>query len=169
MKYIRWSNSSDIKGVLTAIKLSRLAIAVIFILSVLLIPCCSCAKTGNPKIDSLLQTQVKLKKEQLSNPTSERLQLMQNMGMRTDDLEKQRIFIHMKDLPDSSQVRELESMGIVLYLDSWIPPLENHSTGFLLADMLIKRMAELAEIDYIINLETAERALEPQNGSQPQI
>ena len=88
--------------------------------------------------------------------------------MRVDDLESQRIFIHMEKLPDDSHIEELESIGVVLYIDSWIPPLENHPSGFLLADMPVDKLAELAEIDYITKLETAERALEPQNGFQPQ-
>ncbi len=169
MQSVKCSNSNrGNRDRITAISLPKAVPAVIFILSALLILCCSCSEPVNPKIGSLLQTQLNLKKEQLENPTSERLQMMENMGMRVDDLENQRIFIHLQKLPDDSQVKELESMGVVLYLDSWIPPLDNHPTGFLLADMALEKLAALAEIDYIIRLETAERALEPQNGFQPQ-
>ena len=45
---------------------------------------------------------------------------------------------------------------------------ENHSTGFLLADMSVEKLAELAEIGYIISLKTAERALKSQDGFHPQ-
>ena len=146
----------------------KTACGIVLIVVILLAFGCSPSEPANPKIGSLLQTQVNLKKEQLVNPTDERLQVMQNMGIRIEDMENQRIFIHLQELPDDSHVKELESMGIVLYIDSWIPPLENHPTGFLLADMPVDKLAELAEIDYIISLETAERALDSQNGPQPQ-
>lgn len=170
MKFDHWYGSSrcNRKG-LTTISLLKPVSAVIFILVTLLTLCCSCAEPANPNTGSLLQTQVNLKKEQLVNPSDDRLQVMQNMGMRVDDLGNQRIFIHLQEPPDDSQLKELESIGVFLYLDSWIPPLENHPTGFLLADMPVDKLAELAEIDYIIRLETAERALEPHNGFQPQV
>jgi len=59
-------------------------------------------------------------------------------------------------------------MNIVLYLDSWIPPVGAHSTGFILADMPIDKLEALAKKDYVVTVDTAERQLEPQAGSQPQ-
>lgn len=159
--YRNWKNTKAGKVLIKACGIT-------LIMVVLLTLGCADNEPANPKTGSLLQTQVNLKKEQLANPTKDRLQVMQNMGMSVDDLKQQRIFIHLQELPNESQAEELESMGVVLYLDSWIPPLENHPTGFLLADIPIEKLAELAEIDYIINMETAERALEPQNGFQPQ-
>jgi len=94
---------------------------------------------------------------------------MKAMGMRVDDLGIQRIFIHLTKELNWSQVEELEAIGITLYLDSWIPPVGAHPTGFSLADMPIDRLEELAEKDYVVRLDTAERVLEPQNGSQPQL
>jgi subtilisin family serine protease len=80
-----------------------------------------------------------------------------------DDLNKQRIYIHFADKPSRSQVAELEAIGVTLYLDSWIPPLKNHHTGFLIADMPIDRLEELSIKEYVISLYTAERVLEPAN------
>ena len=94
---------------------------------------------------------------------------MKAMGMRVDDLEIQRIFIHLAKELNSSQVEELEAMGIILYLESWIPPVGAHPTGFILADMPIDRLEELAQKDYVVKLDSAERVLEPQKGSQPQL
>ena len=90
------------------------------------------------------------------------------MGMMVDNLEIQRIFIHLGDQLNSSQIAELEAMGIILYLDSWIPPLGIHPTGFMIADMPIDKLAALVEKNYIVRLETAEQRLEPTGGSQPQ-
>ena len=116
------------------------------------------------KVSSQLLAQVNLRKEQIAEPSSERLELMKNMGMRVDKLEIQRIFIHLEQAPNTSQVEELKAMGITLYLDSWIPPVGVHPYGVLLADMPVDKLEEVAEKDYIVKLDTAERLLEPENG-----
>ena len=149
----------------------RLAITIGFIFS--LLPSVSCSnadtETINEKISSQLLAQVNLRKEQISDPTSDRLELMRNMGMRVENLETQRIFIHLSQELNQSQVEELEAMNIILYLDSWIPPVGAHPTGFILVDMPVDKLGELAEKDYVVRLDTAERQLEPSSGSQPQV
>ena len=123
---------------------------------------------GSHKISGLLGLQVQAKlNAQARGPQEEgqvdSLQAMQAMGMEVTDLNKQRIFIHLSQEPSQSQISDLESMGITLYLDSWIPPLKNHPTGFILADMPIDKLNTLAEKGYIVSLETAEQMLHPQN------
>jgi len=130
---------------------------------------CGIVATPKEKASSLLLSQIELRQQQIAEPTAERLEQMKAMGMRVDDLEIQRIFIHLTKELNSSQVEELEAIGITLYLDSWIPPVGAHPTGFILADMPIDRLEEVASKDYVVRLDTAERVLEPQNGSQPQL
>ena len=127
----------------------------------------SCASPSD-KISSLLCAQVDLREQQIAEPTTERLEQMSALGMRTENLAIQRIFIHLAGEPTLSQVEELEASGITLYLDSWIPPVGAHPTGFVIADMPIDRLEELAAKDYVVRLDTAERVLEPAGGSQPQ-
>jgi hypothetical protein len=137
-------------------------------LSVLPLIACTGEIETNEKASSLLLTQVTLRKEQIAEPDPERLEIMKDMGMSVDNLAIQRIFIHLAQEPSQSQVAELEAMGITLYPDSWIPPVGEHPTGFMLADMPVDRLADLAAKKYIIRLDTAERQLEPQGSSQPQ-
>ncbi len=124
---------------------------------------------NDEKVSSQLLAQVNLKKEQIANPTPDRLELMKNMGLRIDNLEIQRIFIHLSQELNPPQIEELEDIGVTLYLDSWIPPVGAHPTGFLIADMPIDKLEELARKDYVVRLDTAEQMLEPQGGSQPQV
>ena len=124
--------------------------------------------TINEKASSQLLTQVNLRREQIDKPTSDRLEIMRDMGMSVENLEIQKIFIHLNQEPNTSQIEELEAMGITLYLDSWIPAVGDHPTGFLIAEMPISSLEELAEKDYVVRLETAERQLQPQNAAQPQ-
>ncbi|MFC1938144.1 hypothetical protein ACFLWH_00570 [Chloroflexota bacterium] len=113
--------------------------------------------------------QINLRMEQITEPSTERLETMKRLGMAVDNLEIQRIFIHLSQELNQTQVEELQAMGMTLYLDSWITPVGAHPTGFITADMPVSKLKEVAEKDYVMKLETAEQMLGPQNGSQPQI
>ncbi len=145
-------------------------IIVISLTALTLLPAsCLDSDTVSDKVSSLLFAQVNLRKEQIAGPTQERLAIMKGMGMRLDNLEIQMIFIYLSQELNQTQVEELQSMGLTLYLDSWIPPVGAHPTGFITADMPVDKMGEVAEKDYVVRLETAERQLQPQNGgSRPQ-
>ena len=146
-----------------------LIIGISLIFSTLLPVSCSNTETVNEKVSSLLHVQVNLRKQQIAEPTQERLEMMKGMGMRMDNLKIQRIFIHLTEELNQSQVEELESMGLTLYLDSWIPPVGVHPTGFVLADMPIDKLEEVAKKDYVIRLDTAEQIDEPHHSDQPQV
>jgi len=113
------------------------------------------------KATSLLLIQINLRQQQLADPKPERLEQMQAKGMNIKDLEIQRIFVHFVQEPMVEQLDELESMGITPYPDSWIPSAEGPSAGFLVADMPIDKLGELVGKAYVIQLDTAEQALEP--------
>ena len=115
----------------------------------------------NEKVSSLLLMQVDLREAQIAAPTAERLRQMQAMGMRTEDLASQRIFIHLSQELTQSQLEELQDLGITVYVDSWIPPVGAHPTGYILADMPIDKLYDLAARDYVIRLNTAEELLQP--------
>ncbi len=93
---------------------------------------------------------------------------MKDLGLQVNNLGVQRVFIHLDQELSSSQITELEAMGVIPYLNTWIPPIGSHPTGFMLADMPVEKLGELAAEDYVIRLESAEGLLEPQNGSRPQ-
>ena len=123
--------------------------------------------TGNPatqaKASTVLLSQVALRQQQLASPTTERLAQMQLMGMRTENIGSQRIYIYLSQQPTATQADELRALGITLYLDSWIPPVGNHPMGFLLADMPVGKLNALAAKDYVLKLDTAETKMEPQS------
>jgi len=114
------------------------------------------------KASALLLLQIGLREKQLAAPTADRLEQMKAMGMRIENLGMQRIFIHLAHEPTPSQIDELQAMGITPYPDSWIPAAAGHPAGFLIADMPIDKLDELAGKDYVVRLDTAEQVLEPQ-------
>ncbi len=117
------------------------------------------------KISGLLKLQVQLRNSYKEQPTPERLDSMKKMGMRTvkEEIDQQLVYIHTKKKLSLSKISSLKKMGIVVYEDSWVPPLENHPTGYVIASMPVDRLYDLAEKNFVIQLETAEKALSPKN------
>jgi clostripain len=116
------------------------------------------------KVSSLLALQVEAKMRYQQLPlTAAATSTMQAEGMNTEDLETQRIFIHMPQEPTAKQLKEMEAIGIIPYPDSWIPPVGEFPTGFIVAEMPVDKLGTLAGKDYIARLDTAEQLLEPQN------
>jgi len=138
-------------------------------LSVLLITSCSNTEAVNEKVSAQLLMQINLRKAQIADPNQDRLEVMQNMGMKVDNLEMQQIFIHLSQKLSEAQVTELEAMGITLYLDSWIPPVGAHPTGFIIADMPVDKLDALTAKDYVVRLETGEQIDKPHGGDQAQV
>jgi hypothetical protein len=113
------------------------------------------------KATALLLLQVNLRRQQLADPSPERLEQMQTMGMNTEDLDMQRIFIHLAQEPASEQLDELIALGVTPYPESWLPSAEGPSAGFIVADMPVDKLGELDAKAYIIQLDTAEQPSEP--------
>jgi hypothetical protein len=146
--------------------------------SLLLLPGCSSEAGPTPteeptspvleeKASSLLLLQIELRQQQIADPNAERLERMKAMGMRVEPIDTQRIFIYLSQELGKAQAEELEGLGITLYPDSWIPPVGSHTAGFLLADMPVDKLNNLASKDYVVRLDTAEQQLQPQDGNMP--
>ena len=125
---------------------------------------CSSSLEQTSKVSTALALQVELRKQQITAPTEQRLEQMKSMGMITDNLKTQRVFIYMNEMATSEQEDELKDMGIRLISDSWIPPLGNQPLGFYMAEMPYDRLKDLAVKEYIVKLDTAERETAPTCG-----
>jgi subtilisin family serine protease len=123
---------------------------------------------NHTEISGLLKLQVEAKlrsidAELMEEGRSDILQGMNAADAEVINLNQQRIFIHLVDELNQSQTKELEDMGLTLYQDSWIPPVGNHSTGFIIANMPLDKLNKLASKNYIVRLDTAEQFLKPNN------
>jgi hypothetical protein len=123
---------------------------------------CSSSPEANAKASSALLAQVYLRQQQVAAPTAARLEEMRAMGMQTENIPTQRVFIYLSQPLTPARLAELQSLGVTAYPESWIPPVGNNPTGFVLADMPVGSLDSLAAKDYVIRLDTAERQLQPQ-------
>lgn len=115
------------------------------------------------KISGLLKFQVQLRKSYVKQSTPERLSAMKKMGMKTEEIDKHLVYVHAEKKLSVSEIKSLKKMGVSVYEDSWMPPLKNHPTGFVIASMPINRLYELAKKSFVVRLETAEKKLELKN------
>jgi hypothetical protein len=144
----------------------RLAfVALSLAIGVASVSCSAASGSVNPpeKISPELRSQVELRRQQLAAPTEEKLALMRARGMDVTNIGVQRIFIHLNEEPTPQQLDELESLGVRVFSDSWLPPVGVQSTGFVLADMPVDRLSQLAGKEYVVKLDTAERLAEPKD------
>jgi hypothetical protein len=118
--------------------------------------------SSSDKATSQLILQVSLRRQQLVEPNSDRLAQMQAQGINTSDLEIQRIYIYFKEQLTQTQIDELQALGIKVYLNSWIPPAGNNPDGFYLADLPVDKLDALADQDYVVRIDTAEKLSHPQ-------
>lgn len=115
------------------------------------------------KISGLLKFQVQLRKSYVKQSTPERLSAMKKMGMKTEEIDKHLVYVHAEKKLNASEIKSLKKMGVIAGEDSWIPPLKNHPTGFVIASMPVNRLYELAKKSFVVRLETAEKKLELKN------
>lgn len=115
------------------------------------------------KISGLLQVQTQLRYSYREKPTPERLKTMRDMGMRVAETDKQMVYLHTKRKLSTSKIASLKRVGVIVYEDSWIPPLKNHPTGYVIASMPIDQLHSLARKTFIVKLDTAEQTLLPKN------
>lgn len=117
------------------------------------------------KMSGLLRLQMQLRNSYREQPTSERLSAMQKMGMKTAEAEmdKQLVYIHARKKLSAAKVASLKKIGVVVFENSWIPPLENHPTGYVIASVPVSRLYDLAAKTCVVRIDTAEQVFLPKN------
>jgi len=114
------------------------------------------------KVSGVLLEQVELRREQMASPNAERLKQMQDLGLSMKNLDKQLVFVYVKEPLNTAQSEDLSALGVIMHADSWIPPVGSHPLGFFIAEMPVDKLEDLSARDYIVKLDTAERQSLPQ-------
>jgi hypothetical protein len=114
------------------------------------------------RVTSELRRQISLRQAQIANPTPERLAQMQIEGMNTTDLSLQRIYIYLKAQLTPDETSELQTLGVFVFLNTWISPQGINPDGFYLADLPVDKLESLSAKVYIVKVDTAEKSSQPQ-------
>jgi|GEM_PF-1799142 len=117
------------------------------------------------KMESFLQAQLAAKIKYLEKGSRRDLDLMAKNRIGVDDSEpsRQRVFLHFRSYPRSTELGLLKRMAVKVYEDTWIPPMPNHPTGFMIADMKVTRAFDVAKQDFIVRMASAEKKRFPHN------
>jgi len=113
------------------------------------------------KISAALRAQIAAKNDYVKSPTSEKFKELKEMGLQ--EARNQIVFLHSKRKPSKSQLKYLTGLGMKIFADSWVAPVGNHPTGYLIAKIPVNKINRLAKKSFVTKLETAERILAPQN------
>jgi subtilisin family serine protease len=73
------------------------------------------------------------------------------------------VTIYFKSYPSDLEIQDLQNLGLVCYLNSWIPPLPNHPYGFILAELPPSELINMLRYDFVQKVGTAEEEAYPQN------
>ena len=71
-------------------------------------------------------------------------------------------FVYLTRYPSEAQIQKLEKHGTIVYLDSWIPPLNSHLYGFLTAQIKPSKLDKIAKLDFVIRVVPASTSWMPQ-------
>lgn len=109
------------------------------------------------EISGFLKAEMEIKDLYLQDRFDYKPELIRN----AIELNKQNIFLHFREKPSLEILSELSRNGVRLVESSWIPPCENHSTGFMLAtiDINISILERLKRFDEIKRITSAEGQL----------
>ena len=77
--------------------------------------------------------------------------------------EKVGVVIYFENFPSSSEITELENLGINCYTHTWIPPLENHPYGFILAKLPPSQLNNALSKSFIKKMDSSTHEAYPNN------
>jgi len=141
-----------------------LAVLMVLIVSVLPVNSAAFTEETNEKASGLLSLQIANKMDYLETPpTANEIDISKVEGMPSENLATQMVVIYFTQEPGTSQIQELQDLGINVDEDSWIPAVEDHPNGYLLADMPIDKLDDLSSKDFVVKLDSGEGINKPHN------
>jgi len=86
-----------------------------------------------------------------------------NPGIEDEKLDNIILTIYFDEKPDLSKLNRIENIGVELFPESWIPAMQNHPYGFMIAKVPIDNVNTLLNENFVIKIGSAETLLEPNN------
>jgi subtilisin family serine protease len=132
----------------------------------------SSAAAGNLSMSGTVQRRIQIPDSLVGKLGSGILEMrleerLQAVSKHPEILESEKVLVHIyiSFYPSMIQTGLLDKLGVVLYPDTWIPPLENHPLGFFLAELPPLKILDVLSLPFVKRVDTAERTAEPQNNN----
>lgn len=81
----------------------------------------------------------------------------------TKEEAKEIIGIYYREKPTISQLEELKNIGVIPYINTWTPPLNNHPFGFIMAELPTEKFFNLVVLESVQKVTTLEHQHHPNN------
>ena len=118
--------------------------------------------------DDIISVPVNLEKKVLSGKLiqniSEKIYLYEE-GILNKDQTTEKVVIYFSEYPSAIEIASLELLNINCFLESWTPPLPNHTYGFILAELPAEKLIEALTLSFIKKMDTAEYENFPHNNA----
>ena len=98
--------------------------------------------------------------------------LIRNIGHKIHNLKKGEstyeneniiAILYFEDYPSKEILAKFEKHGVEFYLDSWIPPLDNHPNGFFIAKVPVEKFLNILIYDELKLIASGEKKIYAQN------
>ncbi|MFZ1517933.1 MAG: S8 family serine peptidase [Ignavibacteriaceae bacterium] len=86
-----------------------------------------------------------------------------NPGIEDEKLDHILLTIYFDEKPAPSELNRIENIGVELFPESWIPAMQNHPYGFMIAKVPVDNVNTLLSENFVIKIGSAETLLEPNN------
>jgi subtilisin family serine protease len=86
-----------------------------------------------------------------------------NPGMEDEKLDNILLTIYFNEKPATSELNSIENIGVEFFIESWIPAMQNHPYGFMIAKVPVDKVNILLTDNSVIKVGSAETLLEPNN------
>ena len=86
-----------------------------------------------------------------------------NPGIEDEKLDHILLTIYFDEKPDLTTLNRIENIGVELFPESWIPAMQNHPYGFMIAKVPIDIVNPLLSENFVIKIGSAETISEPNN------
>ncbi|RPI65591.1 MAG: hypothetical protein EHM44_00060, partial [Ignavibacteriales bacterium] len=86
-----------------------------------------------------------------------------NPGIEDEKLDNIILTIYFDEKPAPSEFNRIENIGVELFPESWIPPMQNHPYGFMIAKVPVDKVNILLAENSVVKIGSAETLLEPNN------
>jgi len=86
-----------------------------------------------------------------------------NPGIEDEKLDNIILTIYFDEKPAPSEFNRIENIGVELFPESWIPAMQNHPYGFMIAKVPVDKVNILLAENSVVKIGSAETLLEPNN------
>jgi subtilisin family serine protease len=86
-----------------------------------------------------------------------------NPGIEDEKLDNIILTIYFDEKPAPSELNSIENIGVKLFPESWIPAMQNHPYGFMIAKVPVDKVNILLSENAVVKIGSAETLLEPNN------